>query len=62
MRPDHQWMYRRLMRGRLNQEFVDGLQKFIDFVNSQPEWMDGTKSGVYGTSISARIVYIMIST
>ena len=43
MNPDRQWMYRRLTFGCLNQDFVDGLQSFLDFVSSQQQCMDENK-------------------
>ena len=43
MNPDRQWMYRRLTLGRLNQDFVDGLLRFLDFASSQHQCMDGNK-------------------
>ena len=33
MNQDHQWMYRRLTLGLLNQDFVDGLQSLLDFAS-----------------------------
>ena len=32
-----------MTHGRLNQDFVDGLQSFLDFASSQQQCMDGNK-------------------
>ncbi|XP_019160044.1 PREDICTED: uncharacterized protein LOC109156648 [Ipomoea nil] len=41
---DRSWMYqRRTQRGDLNQVFIEGLETFIEFACSQPNFMDGTK-------------------
>ena len=37
------WMYSRLINGLLNPEFLVGLEEFIEFTCSKPEWMDGKK-------------------
>ena len=43
MRMDREWMYCRLEDGLLNKEFMDGIDKFIDFACSHPECMDCDK-------------------
>ena len=43
MRSDRVWMYCRLKDGLLNKEFMDGIDKFIDFACSHPYCMDGDK-------------------
>ncbi|XP_019171208.1 PREDICTED: uncharacterized protein LOC109166774 [Ipomoea nil] len=41
---DRSWMYqRRTQRGDLNQDFIEGLETFIEFACSKPNFMDGTK-------------------
>ena len=37
------WMYSRLINGLLNLEFLVGLEEFIEFAYSKPEWMDDNK-------------------
>ena len=36
-------MYSRLINGLLNLEFLVGLEEFIEFPCSKPEWMNGNK-------------------
>ena len=43
MSSDRQWMYKRFMNGILNQDFLNGLETFINFACSQSRWMDGDK-------------------
>ena len=40
---DREWMYCRLKDGLLSKEFMDGIDKFIDFACSHPECMDCDK-------------------
>ncbi|XP_021609914.2 uncharacterized protein LOC110613202 isoform X3 [Manihot esculenta] len=42
-REDRRWMYFRLKEGFLNPEFLQGLNKFIEFAKQHPECMDGNK-------------------
>ena len=37
------WMYARIKDGLLNPDFLNGLEEFIAFACSQPEWMDGPR-------------------
>lgn len=60
MSSDRQWIYNRLTNERLNQKFIDGLEKFIDFASSQLEWMEGIKLDVQVSIISVRTVCILI--
>ena len=43
MASNRSWMYSRLINGLLNPEFLVGLEEFIEFACSKPEWMDGNK-------------------
>ena len=43
MRFDREWMYCRLKDGLLNKDFMDGVDKFIEFTYSNFECMDGDK-------------------
>ena len=43
MSSNRQWMYKRFMNGILNQDFLNGLETFINFACSQSRWMDGDK-------------------
>ena len=43
MASNRSWMYYRLINGLLNPEFLVGLEEFIEFACSKPEWMDGNK-------------------
>ena len=43
MSSDRQWMYKRFMNGILNQDFLNGLETFINFACSQSRWMGGDK-------------------
>ena len=43
MASNQSWMYSRLINGLLNLEFLVGLEEFIEFACSKPEWMDGNK-------------------
>ena len=43
MRYDRECMYCRLKDGLLNNAFMDGINKFIDFACCHPECMDGDK-------------------
>ena len=40
---DRQWMYNRISGGYLNIKFVEGVQVFVQFAISQPEWTDGPR-------------------
>nr|GMC66641.1 uncharacterized protein LOC109166774 [Ipomoea batatas] len=41
---DRSWMYqRRTERGDLNKDFIEGVETFIEFACSKPDFMDGTK-------------------
>ena len=43
MASNRSWIYSRLINGFLNLEFLVGLEEFIEFACSKPEWMDGNK-------------------
>ena len=43
MASNQSWMYSRLINVLLNLEFLVGLEKFIEFTCSKPEWMDSNK-------------------
>ncbi|MCS5023654.1 hypothetical protein L2V44_14285 [Staphylococcus aureus] len=36
-------MYRRLEDGWITPAFIDGVEQFVEFAKSHPEWMDGDK-------------------
>ena len=40
---DRRWTYSRLKDGLLNEEFLHGLDEFIDFAKRHPECIDGDK-------------------
>ena len=43
MASNRNWMYSRLINGLLNLEFLVGLEEFLEFKCSKPEWMEGNK-------------------
>nr|GMD78557.1 uncharacterized protein LOC109168299 [Ipomoea batatas] len=43
MSSNRYWMYTRIRNGLLTEEFLAGLETFIQFATSQPSWMDGEK-------------------
>ncbi|XP_031104166.1 uncharacterized protein LOC116007591 [Ipomoea triloba] len=43
MRSSRHWMYTRIRNGLLTEEFLAGLETFIQFATSQHSWMDGER-------------------
>ena len=42
--PGREWMYKRkFSTGEFNQDFIDGLDEFINFAIQHPSKMDGSK-------------------
>lgn len=43
MSEDRKWMYRRFIDGRLNQEFQNGVDAFVEFASGRQAFKDGEK-------------------